>query len=217
MTHHAVALAVDVDHLTRPGGILDTLEALLPEPVADPTLGTTSHHKVTGSPAPWHVEAAAALMDIHAGARELETDLKYRLTGRLPDDRGCSDANTRAALKSIVRLVEGLDDTLVKATARTVSRWVTAARQIRDLDDAERWEPLPRLPGHLPPACDYCGTYSLRWARRSATVRCCNTACVDEDGHRPQAVMEVGKFTGQAMLVWADGRSVTYRVEEPAA
>lgn len=40
-------LVVNVDHLVRPSGILDQLEALLPEPVADPSTGTTSHHKET--------------------------------------------------------------------------------------------------------------------------------------------------------------------------
>jgi len=210
-------LAVDVDHLVRPGGILDQLEALLPEPVADPSTGTTSHHKVTGSPAPWHAEAAAVLLDIHAGARELEADLKYRVTGRAPEPRGGSDVNTRSALRSIVRLAEALDDDQVKDAARTVGRWVTTARQLRDIDQADRWEPLPRRPGALPPPCEYCATYSLRWNRRSGEVRCVNGDCRDGDGHRPVARMEIGRLTGTAALVWRDGRTVTYDQEETAA
>lgn len=212
-----VALAVDVDHLVRPGGILDQLEALLPEPVADPSTGTTSHHKVTGSPAPWHAEAAAVLLDIHAGARELEADLKYRVAGRAPEPRGGSDVNTRSALRSIVRLAEALDDDQVKDAARTVGRWVTTARQLRDIDQADRWEPLPRRPGALPPPCEYCATYSLRWNRRSGEVRCVNGDCRDGDGHRPVARMEIGRLTGTAALVWRDGRTVTYDQEETAA
>ncbi|HLV74900.1 hypothetical protein FHX41_1235 [Actinomadura hallensis] len=127
---------------------------------------------------------AAVLLDIHAGARELEADLKYRVAGRAPEPRGGSDVNTRAALKSIVRLAEALDEEQVKAAARIVGRWATTARRLRDVDEAERWEPLPRRPGALPPPCDYCETYSLRWNRRSGEVRCCNPECLDADGRR---------------------------------
>lgn len=214
---HLAHLAVDVDHLVRPGGILDQLAALLPEPVADPSTGTTSHHKVTGSPAPWHAEAAAALLDVHEGARRLEASLRRDVSGRLGERRGSSADNTRAALKSIVRLCEALDDDQVKDAARIVARWVTSARQLRDIDLADRWEPLPRRPGTLPPPCDYCATFSLRWNRRSGEVRCVNGECRDGDGHRPVARMEIGRFTGQAALVWRDGRTVTYDQEDNAA
>jgi hypothetical protein len=206
---HLAALAVDVDHLVRPGGILDTLEALLPEQVTDPT-GEPSHQKVTGSPAPWHAEAAAILLDVTEGSRRLEASLRRDVSGRLGERRGSSDHNTRAALRSIVRLAEALDDDQVKTAARIVGRWVTFARQLRDIDEADRWEPLPRQPGALPPACPYCATYSLRWNRRSGEVRCVNVECRDGDGARPVARMEIGRFTGTAALVWRDGRSVTY-------
>lgn len=206
-------LAVDVDHLVRPGGILDQLHALLPEQTADPSTGTTAHHKVTGSPAPWHAEAAAVLLDVHEGARRLEASLRRDVSGRLGERRGSSGANTRAALRSIVRLAEGVDPDRQKAATRIVSRWVTAARQLRDVDQADRWEPLPRHPGHLPPACDYCGTYALRWNRRSGEVRCVLADCLDGNGRRPVARMEIGRFTGTAALVWADGRSVVYATE----
>lgn len=220
MTVHLVNLAVDVDHLVRPGGILDALEALLPEPVADPQTGGGNRAKVSGSPAPWHAEAAAILLDITEGARRLEASLRRDVSGRLGDRRGNSTPNTRAALKSAVRLCEALDDGQVKTAARIVAHWVTAARQLRDIDEADRWEPLPRRPGTLPPPCDHCQTYSLRWNRRSGEVRCVLPDCRDDDGHRPVARMEIGRFSGQAALVWRDGRTVTYahqEHEEPAA
>lgn len=209
-------LAIDVDHLVRPGGLLDRLEALLPEPVAGLSSGGT-RRRVAGSPPPWNAEAAAVLLDIHEGARRLEAALRQAVTGRLGERRGASDANTRAALRSIVRLVEGLDEDAARDAARTVARWVTAARQLRDIDEADRWEPLPRQPGMLPPACDYCRAYSLRWNRRSGEVRCCTPDCRDEDGQRPVARMEIGRFTGQAALVWRDGRAVVYRSEGAVA
>lgn len=217
MTLDIAALAVDVDHLVRPGGILDTLEALLPEQVTDPA-AIGAHQEITGSPAPWHTEAAAILLTIHEGARRLEASLRRAVTGRHGARRGSSTPNTRAALKSCVRLAEALTDDQVETAARIVAHWVTAARQLRDIDQADRWEPLPRQPGMLPPACDYCATYSLRWNQRSNEVRCVNPDCYDADGHRPIARMEIGRLTGTAALVWRDGRTATYtHDQEPAA
>lgn len=208
-------LALDVDHLARADGLLDQLEALLGEQVTDPA-AVGSRHKVTGSPAPWHADAAAVLLTVHEGARRLEASLRQDVSGRLGERRGASGQNTRAALRSIVRLAEALDDDQVAVAARIVGRWVTSARQLRDVDQADRWEPLPRRPGALPPACEYCATYSLRWNRRSGEVRCCNTECVDGDGMRPTARMEIGRFTGRAALVWRDGRTVSYAHEDAA-
>lgn len=216
MAEDLAQLAIDVDHLVRPGGLLDQLETLLPEQVADPA--AARRHKLAGSPPPWHADAAAVLLDIHEGARRLEASLRRAVSGRLGDRRGGSDHNTRAALKSCVRLAEAIaDEDAVRAAARIVARWVTSARQLRDIDQADRWEPLPRQPGMLPPACDYCRTYSLRWNRRSGEVRCCNPDCRDEDGRRPVARMEIGRYSGQAALVWRDGRAVVYRSEGAVA
>lgn len=216
MAEDLAQLAIDVDHLVRPGGLLDKLEALLPEQVTDPSSGGT-RRKVAGSPAPWNGAVAAVLLDIHEGARRLEAALRQAVTGRLGERRGASDANTRAALRSIVRLAEGLGEDAASYAARTVARWVRAAQQLRDIDQADRWDPLPRQPGMLPPACDYCQTYSLRWNRRSGEVRCCNPDCRDEDGRRPVARMEIGRYSGQAALVWRDGRAVIYRSEGAVA
>jgi hypothetical protein len=214
-THDTLNLAIDVDHLVRRNGILDQLEGLLPE---EGTTDEPSSHpgKITGSPAPWNAEAAAIYFDITEGARRLEASLRRDVSGRLGERRGNSTPNTRSALRSVVRLTEALDDDRVKTTTRIVARWVTTARQLRDIDQADPWEPLPRLPGHLPPACDYCSTYSLRWNRRSGEVRCVLRDCRDGDGKRPIARMEIGRFTGQAALVWRDGRSVTYATETAA-
>lgn len=213
------ALRSDVVELVRPGGLLDQLGALLPETVTDPATGGTAR-KVAGSPAPWHAEAAVVLLDVHEGARRLEASLRRDTAGRLGQRRGGSDTNTRRALQSVVRLAEALDTDQQRHAARIVAHWVTSARQVKDIDLTDRWEPLPRLPGMLPPACDYCLTYSLRWNRRAGEVRCILTACRDEDGRRPVARMQIGRYSGQASLVWQDGRQVVYLVEpvtEPAA
>jgi hypothetical protein len=210
-----LGIALDINELTRPGGVLDQLEQLLPEQATDSTTGG-GHQKITGSPAPWHAEAAAALVVIHEEARRLEASLRREVTGNLGRRRGGSTGNTRDALAAIVKLTEAVCDDEVKTAARIVARWVTSARQIRDIDQTDRWEPLPRLPGMLPPACDWCDTYSLRMNRRTGEVRCTNSRCKDEEGRRPVARILTGTYSGQASLVWQDGRSVVYTTE-PAA
>lgn len=190
--------------------LLPRLAELLPEQVADPTRGTLSHHRVTGSPAPWHPEAGPVLMTIHAGAREVETLLRYHLTGRLGEDRGGSDGNTEAALEAIVRLVYGVPDDLARFVRRELDRWIEQARQIRDIGESERWIPIHVPKGQLPPACPYCRTYSLRVAQESGRVRCANPRCEDGSGQRPAGRIDRNRLDGSAMLVWADGRTIYY-------
>lgn len=210
-------LSINVDHLTRPGGLLDELEALLPEQVTNGPAGSTTHQKVSGSPAPWNAAAASVLFDITEGARRLEASLRRAVSGSPGLRRGDSDANTRQALRSCVRLAEGLDnpDEVTEVT-RIVARWVTAARQLPDIDQADKWEPLPRQPKMLPPNCEYCGLFTLRWNRRTGEVRCFTDECRDGDGYRPVARMEVGRYSGTASLIWRDGRSVTYNHQAAA-
>lgn len=193
--------------------LVQTLAILLPEPVADPTQGTSSHHKVTGSPAPWHVEAATVLFDVHEGVRRLEASMRRDVTGRLGGRRGGSDRNTTAALDAITRLAYGVDEHQAHRAARILAVWASHARQVRDIDLEPKWTPLPSVPGQPPPPCPYCRTYSLRYAHLSGAVRCCNPRCVDSEDHRPYGVIEQGRYTGRAMLVFADGREITYAME----
>ena len=189
--------------------LLPRLKALLTEPVADPTKGTMSHHKISGSPAPWHPEAGPLLMTIHAGVRELEDDLRYYVTGHTGEGRGGSDGNTTAALDSIVRLVHGVDDDMARDARGRLDRWIEQARQIRDIGESEKWIPI-RVSKGLPPACLYCNTYSLRVAQQSGRVACVNPKCFDENGNRPRAQIEKNRLDGSATLVWADGRATYY-------
>lgn len=193
--------------------LLPRLQELLPEPVADASKGSMQHHKVTGSPAPWHPEAGGVLMTIHAGVRELEDDLRYHVTGHTGEGRGGSDANTTTALDSIVRLVHGVDDDMARDARHRLDRWIEQARQIRDIGESEKWIPI-RVSKGLPPACLYCNTYSLRVAQQSGRVRCVNPRCADENGDQPRAHIEKNKVDGSAMLVWADGRTTYYYGQE---
>lgn len=205
-SHEVTAAASDIHELVRPGGILAHLVALLREPVADPTVGTRSHHKVSGSPAPWHVDVAVVYTDIHAGARRLENDLLEQLTGRRRrPPRGGSDDNTREALRSIEKLLAGVDPARQRDAAEEVASWLRAARRLRDIDTQETWSPLPRAPRATPPTCPYCQLFSLRMNRRAGEVRCMNRDCVDDDGERPVATMGVS-----GVLLFRDGYQVTY-------
>ncbi|MEV0616157.1 hypothetical protein AB0I81_22780 [Nonomuraea sp. NPDC050404] len=189
--------------------LLPRLKALLTDPVGDPTKGTMSHHRIVGSPAPWHPEAGPLLMTIHAGVRELEIDLRHHVSGRLGEDRGGSDGNTAAALDAIVRLVHGVDDDMARDARRRLDRWIEQGRQIRDIGESEKWIPI-RVSKGLPPACLYCNTYSLRVAQQSGRVRCVNPKCTDEKGNRPHANIDKNRLDGSAMLVWEDGRTTYY-------
>lgn len=204
-------LSWDVEELTRHGGLLDTLSGLLPEIVSVADVGTTTGHKVSGSPAPWHAEAADVLMTIHAGARELENAMRYRITGNART-RGGSDANTRDALAAVVKLAPALPEPIADDAAAQVARWVRQARQVRDIDQADRWVSLPRMPGMLPPPCPYCLTYALRMSRIAGEVRCLNVDCRDDNGRRPIARMQYGRLSGDGMLVFADGSLIVYDV-----
>lgn len=206
-------LAADIDRLLQ---LLPDLAALLPEPVADPTSGTSSRHKVSGSPAPWHAEAAAVLFDVHAGARALEDKLLEIVTGRTPRGRGSSDANTRAALEAIPDLAAAAGEPHDRYAAGQVARWLRCAEEIRDVDARDKWTPVPTIPGHAPPPCPYCDTYAMRMNRRTGVVRCTNPECRDPEGHRPAARMEYGRLSGQGMLVFRDGRQIVYRLEQGA-
>lgn len=206
-------IALDVAELTREAGIIDQLRELLPEQPEDPTIGTMSRTKA-GSRAPWHPEAAAAFVAIHAGARELERDLRYRVTGHSGKERGGTDQNTRDALAAITSLVYAVDEPTQRETGHEIATWLRAARQIRDIDRQDRWVPLPRQKGYLPPACDYCHTYALRMNRRTGAVRCSNSGCIDDNGDRPTARMHIGRYSGQGALVWRDGREVIYKIDD---
>lgn len=197
--------------------LLQVLVQLLPEPVADPTIGTTAHRKhVAGSPAPWHQEAAGVLFTVHEGVRRLEASLRRDVAGGLGRRRGGSDGNTFAALKAIRNLAYGVDDARARKAARIMAVWIAHARTIRDVDEAARWDPLQAVTTkdpavRLSPPCPYCQTYSLRVARVSGAIRCFNPACRDELGNSPSGQMTEAPYSGYPMIMWADGRQIYYQ------
>jgi hypothetical protein len=149
----AEQIAFDVGELV---GYLPRVTELL-EPTNAP-MDTGGHRKggkrVTGSPAPWNGPAGMLLMDVHAGARQLEDSLTVLAHGhRRAPQRSVSDADTTAALAAVPWLAQLCKDrlpghSLPRHAARQVYGWALAARRL--LDEARPDEvPWTRAPGGL--------------------------------------------------------------------
>lgn len=194
--------------------LLPHLSALLPETGGQgPQTGTIGRHAPESSE-PWQAEAASVYWTIHTGIR--------RLVNEMRGERGMVSLVWRGhddATHQVFRLARNYapavsPETVATALAR-VEGWVTSARQIADVDEVERWIPVPRVPGGKPPACPYCKTYNLRMARRRGEVRCLYPGCTDRDGNPTRARMELGPMSGEGLLVFADDTTMHYREPGP--
>lgn len=202
-TTHDVGKELDVDirELTRGGGLLDRLSK--ETFTGQSKRGGGRRQKVSGSPAPWCAEPAEVFHAIRGAARGWETDLRLRC-GFPPRERGGSDGNTDGALLSLHALAEAAGNDELNYTGELVSQWVREASTA--LDEVERWERFPRLPGKSELPCPYCGRTTLRMLKRSGRVMCVNFSCKDSDGRRPYARLELGRYSGQGIIVFRDDR-----------
>lgn len=169
----------------------------------------TSSAPSASSP-PWNAAVAAAVLDAHAGLRQIERDLRTRVTGQPGEPRGGSDQNTARALASIVNLTEAISARDADQIARLLMRWASATQRLMAIDTLAKWLPIRRQRGARPPRCPYCKTYSLRIAERSGVVMCFypgadGNGCTDRDGRQPYATLELSKLNGDPVLLWADG------------
>jgi hypothetical protein len=192
---------------------IEDIADLLPEPQGKPRSGTIGRHAPESSE-PWQGEAAAVYWAIHFGARRLEEDMRHA-AGIPPHDpaRGGSNANTNFALTAIADLGVSVPEPHLRDAMRQVERWANMIGRLSDIDQADMWTPVPRQPGAMPPACPYCGLFTLRMSIRREIVRCFNPPCRDNDNHPPVARMERGRLTGDGMLVFGDGTVIHYRGE----
>jgi hypothetical protein len=196
LTHAALEVAVLVQELMP---LLEALYDLLPDPMASTATGTMSHHKALGSPAPWHAEAGFTLYTIAEQARRLEASLRLEVAGHPGPRRGGSDANTVAALHAITELVHAVPEASARQASLIVSRWVRSARQVSGIDLEDR-------PRGLPIVCPYCSTFGLRVLPHSTDIWCINRACTDRDGRQPRGRLDRSDLTGDAVIMWQDGR-----------
>jgi hypothetical protein len=181
------------------------------------------------SRAPWNTPAANAVLDAHAGVRHLENGLRLAVTGSVTV-RGGSDGNTREAIAAVVSLAEAAgvhDEDCYRGSCdqcrivRLLRRWNGPLLRLAAIDVALRWQairPGPRAAcpdcfsarpcaDHArPPACPYCGTYSLRVAPDRYLVACFNEMCEDDEGQIPVARLELSRLNADTLLVWGDGR-----------
>lgn len=194
----------------RHPGLVFRLGKILSEPNGAPATGAIGRRPPAGRE-PWNPEAAAVYWRVHSGARDLEKDLRHaRAIPPLLPPRGGSETNTIEALRAVSLLAVALPDDLLRRAADRVERWANAARRVRDLDELDKWVPVPQVPGSLPPACPYCESFSLRMSLGRSEVRCFKPGCLDMDGHQPVAKMEPGRLTGSGILVFRDETVVHY-------
>lgn len=155
-----------------------------------------------GPLASWNSQAALLFLEIHSGIRELETDAKYSLSGRIRT-RGGSDSNTVIAFEGLPGLLAAADGSLALTVARRLEGWAHRARLV--LGEIEPFSRLPRLPGEGEPACPWCERQTLRYRPYSGAVRCVNPACQDSQGNQPEGRLDIGQYSGEPVLAWADG------------
>jgi hypothetical protein len=155
---------------------------------------------------PWNAAAANAVMDIHAAARRGEAALRELVAGANGrDPRGGSDANTHAALAAITALAEAAPPGDVDRVMGELRLVADDAAALPAIDEADRWEPLPRQPGQQPYRCPYCHTPSLRFLRGKMIVACRRPMCKDTDGNRPAGRIDRPPRSAEPSLLWNDG------------
>ena len=164
--------------------------------------GDRFHGKIDHSQPPWNAQAANAILDLHAKAREMEAWL--RVSQKLPlRTRGGSDENTQKALENVTRLSEAADDGTVRDHIRELEKWIRTARIA--LDETEMPKRLPRRPGQPEPRCPFCGNHTLRMWPLMGKISCIKPDCKDDHDRKPYAKMEYSPHVQDFVLVWQDG------------
>lgn len=191
--------------LHKCGNLLVILKPLMAaQPGYGPRGGTIGRH-APESKEPWAAEASHAYWLIWFGSRVLADKMRVSLGLRarhwLHGENG---------MESVKACAPAVDDQVLHDARRLVQRWRDTGLQIRDIDVAERWVPVPRNPGTPPPACPYCRTMSLRLNRQIGEVRCMFPGCCDSGGNPTRARMQHGTATGQGMLVFGDDMTVSF-------
>lgn len=183
--------------------LMPRLEAELPEKKRRPYGGYGSGSGGHGPLCAWNIQAAMLILDIHIGSRELECNLRYSVTGSVWL-RGGSDANTEHCLKGLPSLAMGAPYDVQVAAIRRTESWIYRARLV--LGDTDPVSRLPRLPGEAEPACPY-GSHkgTLRVRHSTGVVTCLHPACRDSNGRKPVGRIELGTYSGEPLIAWADG------------
>lgn len=192
--------------LRKCGDLLLLLKPLMAAQPGFGPRGATIGRHAPESKEPWAAEASNAYWLIWFGSRVVADRMRVSVglrARRWPHGENGLDA--MGAYASVV------DEAVLRDARRTAERWRDTALQIRDIDLADRWVPVPRNPGTPPPACPYCQTMSLRLNRQIGEVRCVFPDCCDSGGNPTRARMQHGPDAGQGMLVFGDDTTVSFR------
>jgi hypothetical protein len=157
---------------------------------------------ITGSSPSWHAQAAYLVLDLSQLSRRLESDLRNRISEHCVP-RGTSDHNTILALEALPALAHTLTREGVWDVWQPLEHWCSRARIV--VGEIEPLTLLPRQPGQREPRCPWCRSHTLRYQRYAGTVRCVNPSCADASGHRPIGRIEIGRISGDSLLIWRDG------------
>ena len=158
-------------------GYVARLEEHLAEPsAAGYTDALSPRHP--DAPFPGNAAAFGVLMVIWEAVPRLEAALRLAIAGHPGQRRGGSAANFLKAVEAIVKQSHGLDEDDQALVARLLERLNNLARAIPDIDEAERWRPLPSR------ACPYCGCWFLKVLRGPTGQPDGRVECFghDEDG-----------------------------------
>jgi len=160
---------------------------------------------LVGSSPAWNAQAAYLIFDLRQLVRAHESELRSIGTGVSQRPRGGSDQNTYLALEAIVDLAMAAGTELAKKTLYDLKTWHHRARVV--LGEVEPLERVPRQPGEPEPRCPWCEMTTLRYQACAGLVKCVNPECRDEDGERPRGRLEIGRTSGEPLLVWQDSTS----------
>jgi hypothetical protein len=209
-----------LDALITAGVLYRLLDTLLPEPDSRGIrAGTIGRHAFT-SGEPWQAEAAHAYWAIHFGIRKLANRMRYSLGVDQYRWPGSTEA-TDHALTQVANYAATVGPDVLADARHEVEGWVSRAKQIRDIDEEEPWQPI-HLQDAPPPTCPYCKKPSLRMQKLRGVVRCFSPVgrdrqgnptdgCRDLDDRPTRARMDRGRMTGEAALFFDDGTVVHYR------
>jgi hypothetical protein len=176
------------------------LESLVAERSTPPP-GPSGGKRKPGSTPPWNKAAADLVFDLRSLVRNLEEDLRLRVTGGHLR-RGWSDRNTRLSLQAVADLSTTAKDSDVAVTLGHLGGWLERARPV--VGETEPLRRVPRVYGYVEPRCPWCGYCTLRCKLTAGLLFCINPFCTDESGRRPQGIIEVGIVMSDVVLRWQD-------------
>lgn len=158
-----------------------------------------------GSSPSWNAQVAYLIFDLRPLVRSCESRLRFTGTNTVQRPRGGSDENTYLALEALPDLALSAGSGAANEALRDLEAWHHRARLA--LGEVEPMRRVPRQPGAQEPRCPWCEHLTLRCQVHAGLVKCVNPECLDDTGRQPQGWLEIGRTSGEPMLVWRDGTS----------